>query len=57
MNAWLIFLGLYLATGVFVCSHTYDKDGKHMPIYHFVLIVWVWPVLFLLDDNEDRNGP
>lgn len=54
MNAWLIFLGLYLATGVFVCSHTYDKDGKHMPIYHFVLIVWVWPVLFLLDEG---NGP
>jgi hypothetical protein len=45
---WLAVLGLYLAIGVFVCSFARDKNDKPMPIHHFILIVWVWPALFLL---------
>jgi hypothetical protein len=50
---WLAALLLYLVVGTFVCTHAYDKDGKPMPVHHFVLIVFFWPILFILPTDYD----
>jgi len=46
-------LFLYLVAGAFVCSYAYDKDGQPIPVYYFLLIVLVWPALFMLPTDYD----
>jgi hypothetical protein len=51
VNYFLATFTLYIAVGAFVCTFVRDKDNHPAPIHHYLLLILVWPVLFLLDHD------
>jgi hypothetical protein len=49
---WLPAFLFYLVIGTIVCSYAKDRDGKPMPVHHFMLLVFFWPLLFILDEDD-----
>lgn len=55
MITWLSWIAaLYFTVGVVVCANTYNREGGHMPIHHFLLLVWFWPLLFIDWEGDDE---